>query len=82
VLTGFFIAEGIFQTVASFSYRDALPSSWGWMLASGISDLLLAGVIIWAWPTSAEWALGLVVGVNLITSGTAVIMMALAGKDA
>jgi uncharacterized membrane protein HdeD (DUF308 family) len=82
VLTCFFIAEGIFQTVASFSYRDALSRSWGWMLASGIADLLLAGIIIWAWPTSAEWTLGLVVGVNLITSGTAVTMMALAGKDA
>jgi uncharacterized membrane protein HdeD (DUF308 family) len=82
LLTGFFIAEGVFQTVSSFSYRDALPGSWGWMLVSGLSDLLLAGIIIWAWPTSGEWALDLVVGVNLITSGTAVTMMALAGKDA
>lgn len=81
VLTAFFIAEGIFQTVSSFSYRDVIPSSWGWMLASGISDLLLAGIIIWAWPTSAQWVLGLVVGVNLVTSGAAVVMMAIAGRD-
>jgi uncharacterized membrane protein HdeD (DUF308 family) len=81
VLIAFFILEGVFQTVASFSYRDAIPGSWGWMLLSGLSDLLLAGIIIWAWPTSAAWALGLVVGVNLITSGTAVAMMAVAGRD-
>jgi uncharacterized membrane protein HdeD (DUF308 family) len=81
VLTAFFIAEGVFQIVSSFSYRDAIPGSWGWMLVSGISDLLLAGIIIWAWPTSAQWALGLVVGVNLITSGTAVVMMAIEGRD-
>lgn len=80
VLTAFFIAEGIFQTVSSFTYRDVLPTTWGWMLASGIADLLLAGIIIWAWPTSALWALGLVVGVNLVTSGTAVVMMATAGR--
>jgi uncharacterized membrane protein HdeD (DUF308 family) len=51
------------------------------MLASGIADLVLAGIIIWAFPSSAMWALGLVVGVNLITSGLAVTMMAMAGRD-
>jgi uncharacterized membrane protein HdeD (DUF308 family) len=81
VLTAFLIFEGVFQTAASFSYRDVIPGSWGWMLVSGLSDLLLAGVIIWAWPNSAVWTLGLVVGVNLITSGTAVAMMAVAGRD-
>lgn len=81
VLTAFFIVEGIFQTAASFSYRDVIPSSWGWMLASGLADLVLAGIIIWAWPESVAWTLGLVVGVNLITSGAAVLMMALAVRD-
>jgi uncharacterized membrane protein HdeD (DUF308 family) len=81
VLTAFLILEGLFQSIASFSYRDLLPSSWGWMLASGLSDLLLAGIIIWAWPDSAAWTLGLIVGVNLITSGAAVSMMAVAGRD-
>jgi uncharacterized membrane protein HdeD (DUF308 family) len=51
------------------------------MLVSGLSDLVLAGIIIWAWPESAAWTLGLVVGVNLITSGAAVTMMAVAGRD-
>jgi uncharacterized membrane protein HdeD (DUF308 family) len=74
VLIAFFIVEGIFQTAASFNYRDAIPSSWGWMLASGLADLVLAGVIIWAWPDSVAWTLGLVVGVNLITSGAAVLL--------
>lgn len=81
VLTAFLILEGLFQSIASFSYRDLIPSSWGWMLASGLSDLLLAGIIIWAWPESAAWTLGLIVGVNLITSGTAVGMMAVAGRN-
>jgi uncharacterized membrane protein HdeD (DUF308 family) len=80
VLTAFLILEGLFQSIASFSYRDLIPSSWGWMLASGLSDLLLAGIIIWAWPDSAAWTLGLIVGVNLITSGAAVAMMAVAGR--
>jgi uncharacterized membrane protein HdeD (DUF308 family) len=82
VLTVFLIVEGIFQSIASLSYRDLLPASWGWMLASGLADLVLAGIIIWAWPDSAAWTLGLIVGVNLITSGAAVSMMAVAGRNA
>jgi uncharacterized membrane protein HdeD (DUF308 family) len=80
VLTAFLIFEGVFQTVASFTYRDVIPGSWGWILVSGLSDLVLAGIIIWAWPNSAVWTLGLVVGVNLITSGIAVAMMAVSGR--
>jgi uncharacterized membrane protein HdeD (DUF308 family) len=77
VLTAFLIAEGAFQIVASFSYRDIIPDSWGWLLASGITDLILAGLIIYFWPESVNWTLGLIVGVNLITTGLAIIMTAI-----
>ena len=80
VLIAFFIVEGVFQIVASLSYRDIFPSQWGWMLASGIVDLILAALIIKGWPSTATWALGLIVGINLITSGAAITMVALAGK--
>jgi uncharacterized membrane protein HdeD (DUF308 family) len=50
------------------------------MVMSGLADLLLAGLIISGWPGSAAWALGLIVGVNLITSGVAVTMVAIAGR--
>jgi len=85
VLTAFLIAEGVFQVGVSFSYRDVLPDSWGWMLASGIADIVLAGLIIYFWPQSASWTLGLIVGVNLITTGLAILMTAIevskAGKS-
>jgi len=58
-----------------------MGGSWGWMLVSGISDLVLAAIIIFAWPISAAWALGLLVGVNLITSGWAIVMAAFAGRQ-
>jgi uncharacterized membrane protein HdeD (DUF308 family) len=81
VLTAFFVAEGIFQIVASIAYRDVIARSWGWMLLSGVADLALAAVIILGWPMTAAWVVGLIVGVNLITSGFAVVMAALAGRD-
>ncbi|MFZ1108739.1 MAG: HdeD family acid-resistance protein [Rhodomicrobium sp.] len=82
LLTAFFITEGVFQTVASIAYRNAMGRSWGWVLASGIADLILAAIIIMGWPVSAVWVLGLLVGVNLITSGWAIVMAALAGRNA
>jgi uncharacterized membrane protein HdeD (DUF308 family) len=81
VLAAFFIVEGIFQIATSIAYRNILAGSRGWMLVSGIADLVLAAIIIGSWPISAVWALGLLVGINLITSGWAIVMAALAGRQ-
>jgi uncharacterized membrane protein HdeD (DUF308 family) len=81
VLTAFFIAEGIFQIIGSFSYRDVMPGSWGWTLASGVSDLLLATVLVAYWPVSAAWTLGLIVGINLLTSGVAIITISIEARN-
>jgi uncharacterized membrane protein HdeD (DUF308 family) len=80
-LIAFFIVEGVFQIAAAIRYRDAFPDSWGWMVMSGVADLVLAGLIISGWPGTASWAIGLIVGVNLITSGLAITMVALAGRS-
>jgi len=81
VLTAFFIVEGLFQTAAAFTYRGAIPSRWGWLLASGLADLALAAIIVAGWPGTAAWVLGLLVGVNLLTTGWAVVMVALGARD-
>jgi len=81
VLTAFFVVEGIFQIVASFTYRDVVPGSWGWMLMSGICDLILAAIIVFAWPTSAVWTLGLLAGISLLTSGIAIVVTAIEARS-
>jgi uncharacterized membrane protein HdeD (DUF308 family) len=81
VLIAFFVAEGVFQIAAAVRYREEFPDSWGWMLMSGIADLILAGLMISGWPGTAIWALGLLAGVNLLTSGLAITMAALAGRS-
>jgi uncharacterized membrane protein HdeD (DUF308 family) len=80
VLIAFFIVEGVFQIAAAIRDRQALPDSWGWLLMSGIADLVLAAVMISGWPLTAIWALGLVVGLNLLTSGLAIVMVAIAAR--
>lgn len=79
VLVAFFIIEGIFSIVAAIEHRQNLRS-WGWVLFSGIIDLLLA-YLIWAgWPSSASWAIGLLVGINMLFLGLSLVMTALAAR--
>ncbi len=80
VLIAFFIAEGIFQIAGAIRHREAFPDTWGWLLMSGLADLVLAAMLIGGWPSTAIWALGLIVGLNLITSGVAIVMVAVAAR--
>lgn len=82
VLIAFFIIEGVVTLMYAFDHRAQLSGRWGWMLASGIVDLILAGIIFAGLPESATWALGLLVGINLLFGGVAMIGMALAARSA
>ena len=81
VLIAFFIVEGVATILYAIEHKAQLSSRWGWMLVSGIVDLVLAGIIFAGLPESATWALGLLVGINMLFGGTAMIGMALAAKD-
>lgn len=81
VLSAFFIVEGVASIMYAIEHRNQLSGRWGWMLLSGIVDLILAGIIIAGLPGSALWALGLLVGINLIFGGVAMIGMALAARQ-
>jgi uncharacterized membrane protein HdeD (DUF308 family) len=79
VLVAFFIIEGIASIVAAVEHRQHLRS-WGWVLFSGIIDLLLAYLIWQGWPSSAAWAIGLLVGINMLFLGLSLVMTALAAR--
>jgi uncharacterized membrane protein HdeD (DUF308 family) len=77
VLVTFFIIESIASIMFALEHKRELSGRWGWMLASGIIDLILAAIIIVGLPVTAAWALGLLVGINMVFGGTALIGMAL-----
>jgi uncharacterized membrane protein HdeD (DUF308 family) len=81
VLIAFFVMEGIITIMYAIDHRNQLTGRWGWMLASGVVDLILAGIIFAGLPGSATWALGLLVGINMVFGGTAMIGMALAARQ-
>lgn len=78
VLATFFAIEGIWKVVSSFSYRP-MPG-WIALLMSGALDLIL-GILIWRqWPVSGLWAVGLLVGVSLLSTGIALVALAITWK--
>ena len=80
VLTAFLIADGILTMLFAIEHRRGLAQRWGFLFLNGILDLILAGLIIWALPASAIWALGLIVGIDLIFGGWSLVAMAMAAR--
>jgi uncharacterized membrane protein HdeD (DUF308 family) len=77
VLTGFFIADGLIIILYALAHRRELSGRWEWMLVNGVIDLVLAGIILSGMPGTFAWALGLLVGIDMLFGGVALIAMAL-----
>lgn len=69
-----FLVQGVLETVMAFRLRD--HKEWGWMLASGIIAIVVGGLIFAELPSSAAWAIGLLTGINLMSSGFAFLFIA------
>jgi uncharacterized membrane protein HdeD (DUF308 family) len=76
----YFLAEGVATIMYALEHRRELSERWSWLLIAGIMDLLIAAVIITGLPGSAAWAVGLLVGINLLFGGASLIGMALAAR--
>jgi uncharacterized membrane protein HdeD (DUF308 family) len=77
ILTVFLAMEGVVSIMYSLDHRRERSARWGFMLVSGGVDLILAGLIFAGLPATAAWAIGLLVGINLIFGGAALAAMAL-----
>jgi uncharacterized membrane protein HdeD (DUF308 family) len=78
VLAAILVAEGVLQMIAFFQFRS-LPGS-GWVLFDGIVTLLLGIMIGYPWPFSSGWAIGTIVGINLLVSGFTRLMYSVAAR--
>ena len=82
VLVAFFVVEGAVSIMFALDHRREMSGRWGWMLVSGLIDLALAFMIFAGLPGTAAWALGLLVGINMVFGGAALIGMALNARHA
>lgn len=80
LLVIFFIIEGAVSIMFALDHKRELSGRWGWMLVSGIVDLILAALVFAGLPSAAGWAIGLLVGINMVFGGSALIAMALQAR--
>ena len=81
VLIAFLFVEGVASILYAFEHRKGLSGRWSWMLASGIIDVVLALILMAGLPGTAVWALGLLIGINMIFGGWALVWMALHARS-
>ena len=82
VVGAYFLAEGVATIMYALEHRKELSERWGWLLTAGLMDILIAAIIVAGLPGSALWALGLLVGINMLFGGASLIGMALAARKA
>ncbi|WP_128925542.1 HdeD family acid-resistance protein [Bradyrhizobium guangxiense] len=81
VLGAYFLAEGVATIMYALEHRRELSSRWSWLLISGLVDIAISFMVITGLPSSAEWAIGILVGINLLFGGASLIGMALAARN-
>jgi len=72
----YLVAKGMLEGAIAFKLRP-LPGS-GWLLFDGMLTVAIAAMIGAAWPASTAWAVGVLVGVALFSSGLARLMISVA----
>lgn len=77
LLTGLFLVEGAVMLVIGLRIRKQLGGS-GWLVLNGAATLILAIMIGAGWPSTGDWIIGLLVGINLLTTGMTFIMFSTA----
>lgn len=82
VLIAYFIVDGVLMIIFAIAHRRELSGRWEWLLLNGVIDLVLAALILTGLPGSFTWALGLLLGIDLVFGGTSLIAMALAARKA
>jgi uncharacterized membrane protein HdeD (DUF308 family) len=82
ILTLFLMLEGVVSIMFALEHKRELSGRWGVMLLSGVVDLILAAMIYAGLPGTAAWAIGLLVGINMVFGGLALITMALHARKA
>jgi uncharacterized membrane protein HdeD (DUF308 family) len=75
LLGAYLFVDGVALLGLAFDQRRRTSSRWVWLAASGVLDLVLAVIILTLNPTGAAFLIGLIVGVDLIAAGAALLLI-------
>ncbi|HVO53891.1 MAG TPA: HdeD family acid-resistance protein [Solirubrobacterales bacterium] len=79
VLGVYFLFMGVTRVTVAFLGRGQ-PNA-GWVGLSGVCGLLIGILVLAKFPSSADWAIGLLVGIDLIFAGWTLTSVAMVGKE-
>jgi uncharacterized membrane protein HdeD (DUF308 family) len=80
LLSAYLVIEGSTEILLAFHMRPL--AGWGWTLASGISAIVLGGMIWAQWPVSDTWAIGLLLGIKMMFAGSSLMGLGFAARSA
>lgn len=78
LLIFFFVAHGLWKVATAWRFRSA--RGWFWLLLSGLLSLVFVYLLWKQWPLSGAWAIGVLIGLDLLLTGIAMIVVALAAR--
>lgn len=72
MVAAYFVSTGILRAIFAFKLKPL--KSWGWVLFNGIVSIVLGVLISYQWPLSGLWAIGTLLGVDMVFGGMGLIM--------
>lgn len=69
-----FLFQGTAEAAMAWQYRPR--AGWLWLALSAVASLALGVLLIAGLPQTALWALGMLLGINLISSGASFVALA------
>ncbi len=80
VLIAYFLIDGIASIMMAVEHRQGPSRGWGWLFASGVVDIVLAIMLFLGLPGTAAWAVGLLVGIDLVFGGVSLVALAVSAQ--
>ena len=69
----FFVVNALWKFTSALRYRPT--AGWGWLLISGLVSLLFVYLLWRQWPLAGAWAIGVLIGLDLVLTGLAMILL-------
>lgn len=78
MLGALFMVQGAYEMVFAFELRST--KAWGWLAVSALASIVLSLAILSGWPGTSLVTLGVLIGVNFVSSGLAYLLVGIGAK--
>ncbi len=78
MLSIMFFVSGLVACIVSFEMKR--EHGWGWMLAGGIIQIILALMVWRQFPLTGVWLVGVLVGIGLLSNGLTSLMVGILAR--